>query len=104
MGHQVFLCQESHPCFALGGGLPLQGEQPAAEHVEELQQGPRLLLQSWRLTADAASHVPIFPELLGSVQKWYGTESLCGCQGAVIHREEGPLTKLEPISVAQTGL
>lgn len=68
MGHQVFLGQESHPCYALGGGLPLQGEQPAAEYGEELQQEPRLLLQSWRLTADASSHVLVFPGLLGSVQ------------------------------------
>lgn len=37
-------------------------------------------------------------------RQWYGTESLCGCQGRVTHGEEGPLTKLEPISVTQTGL
>lgn len=68
MGHRVFLGQESHPCFAVGGGLPLQGEQPAAEHGEELQQEPRPLLQPWRLTAAASSHVPVFPGPLGSVQ------------------------------------
>lgn len=60
------------------------------EHVNYRAQGPRLLLQSLRLTVDAASYVPIFPELLGSVQVVWHRISLYGCQGAVIHGEEAP--------------
>ena len=79
----------------------LRGEQPAAEHGEEVQQGA--LLQSCRLTATASDHVPVSPGPLASADS--GTApGLSEAVGVVTHAEEGPLTKLEPTSVAQTAL
>ena len=69
VGHQVFLGQESHLGFALGGGFPFQESAAATEQGGELQQ--KFPTAASVLEADCRCFQPLFPSclgLLGSVQ------------------------------------
>ena len=79
MGHQVFLGQESHPCFAVGGGLPPRRAACSGARWGSAAGSPASVLQADR---DRFWPRSCLPRASRKCRQWYGAGSLCSCRGS----------------------